>query len=168
MARNIGTLARVNNGPIAGDIKTLTFSAKIALREVHSSNERAPAFDIMALSSDRRSWVEIGALWEFTSNSTGEVFYSGHIDDVSMPAPIDIAVFKQEDGSFAVSWRRPQRRATMPAPTENSDNELPDLPPASGEMGGSYDPQTTGDGLGESTASAPKGRGAKAKQPETV
>ena len=54
----------------------------------------------MALSADRRSWVKVGALWEYSSNDTGEVFLSGRIDDPSLDKLIDVAMFRQEDGSY--------------------------------------------------------------------
>ena len=74
---NIGTLKANAEGVHIGRITTLTFSATVALRAFESTNERAPKFDLMALSADRRSWVKIGALWEYSSNETGECFLSG-------------------------------------------------------------------------------------------
>ena len=64
-------------------------------------------FDVMALAADKRSWVEVGALWSFTSNATGEEFLSGRIDDPSMDKPIEVQHFRQEDGSYNIAWRRP-------------------------------------------------------------
>lgn len=97
---NIGTLKANSDGVHIGRIVTMAFAATIALREFVSTNERAPAFDVMALSADRRSWVKVGALWEYTSNETGEVFLSGRIDDPSLDKPIDVALFRQNDDSY--------------------------------------------------------------------
>ncbi|WP_000503790.1 DUF736 family protein, partial [Bacillus cereus] len=51
---NIGTLKANAEGVHIGRITTLTFSATVALRAFESTNERAPKFDLMALSADRR------------------------------------------------------------------------------------------------------------------
>lgn len=160
---NIGNLKSNDEGIHIGRIVTLTFAATVALREVVSINDRAPAFDVMALSADRRSWVKVGALWQYSSNETGEVFLSGRIDDPSLEKPIDIACFQQDDGSYNVAWRRPQRKRTLPTAAAGDDS-LPPMPPVGSDdtppVGGN-DP--AGDGLGESTAPAPK-KGARAKE----
>lgn len=161
---NIGNLKSNDEGIHIGRIVTLTFAATVALREVNSNNDRAPAFDVMALSADRRSWVKVGALWQYSSNETGEVFLSGRIDDPSLDKPIDVALFQQEDGSYNVAWRRPQNKRTLSTAAAGNDS-LPPMPPVGGgdetpPMGGN---EPAGDGLGESTAPALK-KGAKAKE----
>ena len=165
---NIGNLKANDDGIHIGRIVTMTFTATIALREFHSNNERAPTFDIMALSADRRSWVKVGALWEFHSNETGETFLSGRIDDPSLDKALDIALFRQEDGSYNIAWRRPQRKAAMPV-SNGSDDSLPPLPPmgdgagdpgAGAPSGGS----AGGDGLGESTAPASSSKSRSAEK----
>ena len=165
---NIGNLKLdpQTSAPV-GRIATMNFSAVIALQEVRSTNSKAPAFDVLALSSDRRTWLKIGALWEFTANDTGVSFYSGRIDDPSMPKPLDIAAFRQDDGSFNVAWRRPKQRVDTPKPgMVPADDTLPALPGADGTDG---IPEGTlvssgaddGDGLGDSTAPAPAARSRK-------
>jgi uncharacterized protein (DUF736 family) len=144
MHMNIGNLKRDANAVYMGRITTLTIAATIALREVRSHNEKAPAYDVMALAADRRSWVKVGAVWEFTSNETGEAFLSGKIDDPSLERPLDLAMFGQEDGSFNVVWRRPQRKRAA----------LPPLEPAVDEDTSSPSSGQSDDGLGESTAPA--------------
>ena len=54
--------------------------------------------------------MQIGALWELTSNSTGEVFYQGKLDDPSLPEPLQITLFGNNDEGFRVVWNRPQPR----------------------------------------------------------
>jgi uncharacterized protein (DUF736 family) len=165
---NIGNLKpdAQTNAPV-GRIATMNFTALIALQEVRSNNPRAPAYDVLALSSDRRTWLKIGALWEFSATGTGESFYSGRIDDPSMAKPLDIAVFRQEDESFNVAWRRPKQRVDTPKPgTAPAEDALPALPGSDGTDSGDGIPEGTpvhrggeeGDGLGESTAPAPSGR----------
>jgi len=149
---NIGTLKRNTDGLFTGRIATITFTATIALSEVRSHNDKAPAYDVMALAADRRSWVKVGAVWEYTSNETGEAFLSGRIDDPSLDKPLDVAIFGQQDGSFNVAWRRPQRkRAALTA----NEGELPPLEPATDDSP-SHPGADSGDGLGESTAPAPR------------
>ena len=161
---NIGSIKPNEQGILIGRIQTMAFVATIALQAVNSSNERAPAYDVMALAADRRSWVKVGALWEYSSNETGECFLSGRIDDPSLDKPIDVAMFQQNDGSYNVAWRRPQRKRTLPTMAGSDD-----LPPLSATSDATDEPGTgpaaTGDGLGESTAPAPK---AKAKAKETA
>lgn len=166
MSMNIGTLKANEDSIHIGRIVTMHFAATVALREVNSTNDRAPAFDVMGLSADRRSWVKIGALWEYNSTGTGECFLSGRLDDPSLDKPLDVALFRQEDGSYNVAWRRPVRKRTMPTTTAGEDS----LPPMDGEelpVTGGDAPTPGGDGLGESTAPAPR-KGASAKQKETA
>lgn len=168
MSMNIGNLKLNEQGTPVGRIVTLGFNAVVALREVASNNDKAPAFDVMGLSADRRTWVKIGALWEYTANGTGESFFSGRLDDPTLAAPLDVAAFRQEDGSYNVSWRRPQRKREMPA--MGNDSALPPMPPAGPEDEQGTDQQPAGDGLGDSTAPAPKtpARGKQQKEPENA
>jgi len=48
-----------------------------------------------------------------------------------LAAPLDVAAFRQDDGSHNVSWRRPQRKREMPA--MGNDSALPPMPPAGPE-----------------------------------
>jgi uncharacterized protein (DUF736 family) len=162
---NIGNCKKNESGILMGRITTLSISVFVALQPVNSTNEKAPAFDVMALASDKRSWVKIGALWAFTSTSTGEEFLSGRIDDPSMDRPMEVQFFRQNDGSYNVAWRRPVRRATLPTGGTSDSDQLPALPGSDGgDNGGSSAQAPTGDGLGESTApGAVTGKG-KAKE----
>lgn len=147
---NIGNLKTNEEGIFVGRITTLAFTATVALREFTSNNDKAPSYDVMALSADRRSWVKVGALWEYASNETGEMFLSGRIDDPSLDKPLDIALFNQEDGSYNVAWRRPKAKRSLPTAT-NDESLLPSLP---GFGEDSEEQRPAGDGLGESTYGA--------------
>lgn len=110
---NIGQFKNVN-GMLLGSVATATLHLpKLGLRPVESANERAPAFEIVALNPGR-VWVQVGAVWEATNRSTGETFYQGRIDDPSLTEALPIALFRNdaENGpeSYAVVWSRPQRR----------------------------------------------------------
>ena len=165
---NIGSIKPNEQGIYIGRVQTMAFVATIALQAVNSTNERAPAYDVMALAADRRSWVKVGALWQYNSSETGEAFLSGRLDDPSLDKPIDIAMFEQDDGSFNVAWRRPQRKRTLPGFASESEDSLPPLNATGGEpeQGSST---SAGDGLGDSTAPAPKGKAKTgSKQKETA
>lgn len=106
---NIGEFRNVN-GRQMGSIATRTIDLpRIGLRPVESQNDKAPIFEVVALNVGRR-WVQIGALWEATSNATGEVFLQGSLDDPSLPEPLPIALFGSDADGYRVAWRRPQRR----------------------------------------------------------
>jgi len=106
---NIGSFKLVN-GQLLGSIATATIDlSRLGLRPVGSDNDRAPHFDIVTLNVANR-WVQIGALWEMTSNSTGETFYQGKLDDPSMMEPLQIALFGTETEGYRVVWNRPTPR----------------------------------------------------------
>jgi uncharacterized protein (DUF736 family) len=106
---NIGQF-KITNGQLLGSIATATIDLpRLGLRPTQSDNPRAPAFEIVTLNVARR-WVQIGALWELTSNSTGEVFYQGKLDDPSLSEPLQITLFGNNDEGFRVVWNRPQLR----------------------------------------------------------
>ena len=131
---NIGEIKKNASGQLIGTVETLTMTRTIGLRPVSSSNARAPKYEIVALN-DQRRWVAVGALFELASNSTGEIFYQGKIDDPSMSQPLYIAAFPREDGTMAIAWQRPRRRNSQLGSSEY------------------------GDGLGDSTATPPGKRG---------
>ena len=106
---NIGSFKSVN-GQLLGSVATATIDlARLGLRPVESNNERAPAFEIMVLNVAKR-WVQIGALWEMTSNSSGESFYQGKLDDPSLPEPLQIMLFGDVEEGYRVVWNRPTAR----------------------------------------------------------
>ena len=106
---NIGSFKSVN-GQLIGSVATATIDlARLGLRPVESTNDRAPAFEIMVLNVAKR-WVQIGALWEAVSNSNGEVFYQGKLDDPSLPEPLQILLFGNNEDGFRVVWNRPVAR----------------------------------------------------------
>lgn len=106
---NIGEFANVD-GRLLGSIATRTIDLpRIGLRPVESRNEKAPVFEVVALNVGKR-WVQIGAVWEATSNATGEVFLQGNLDDPSLPEPLPIALFPSDKEGYRVARRRRQRR----------------------------------------------------------
>jgi uncharacterized protein (DUF736 family) len=160
---NIGTVKQNEQGIFTGRVSTLALSLVIGLAPVNSSNAKAPVYDIMGLSADRRTWVKIGALWEFASNETGEAFFSGRMDDPSLTEPLQVAFFAQRDGSMNIAWQREKTRANMPtSAARSSEDALPPMPGASDSQ--SDDSASSANaGLGESTASATRKAAAREK-----
>lgn len=157
---NIGEIRKNANGQLIGSVETLTITRTIGLRPVTSSNPRAPKFEIVALN-DQRRWVIVGALFELSSNSTGESFYQGKIDDPSMAQPLYIAAFPRADGTMAVAWQRPRRRSSQLGAAEYGES---DMFPADDTAAGDRSHEEAGagrtdDGLGSSTATPPGKRG---------
>ena len=168
---NIGQIKLNQAGNYVGRIATFQLAMTVALRAVVSQNPRAPKYDIMALNQIAKEWVKVGALFALTSNSTGEEFLNGRIDDPSLAEPVQVSAFRQDDGSYNVVWQRQQRRAVLPVAASSAD-ELPPVPlddsiPHGGspEAGGGASTGAStehGDGLGSSTApEAPEVKGRK-------
>ncbi len=145
---NIGEIRKNANGQLIGSVETLTITRTIGLRPVTSNNSRAPKYEIVALN-DQRRWVIVGALFELSSNATGESFYQGKIDDPSMVQPLYIAAFPREDGTMAVAWQRPRRRNSQLGSAEYGES---DMFPADDTRGNDCGSEQADDGLGDSTA----------------
>ena len=152
---NIGYLNATGNGGFVGRIETLAFRNVVGLRPFQSrtNNPNAPKFDIMARVGNS-DWLKIGAAFEQTIKTTGEVFYQGTIDDPSMAAPMNVAFFANADGGYNIAWTRKRPRRAF-----DQSQALPDDTGTNG-----------GDGLGDSTAddaaflngaTAPKGKRGK-------
>ena len=152
---NIGSIKQNESGIFMGRISTLAVAMTIALKPVHSTNPRAPRYEIHALTPGR-TWVQVGALFELTSNNTGEAFLNGRIDDPSLSAPLQVSAFRQDDGSYNIVWQRVQKRRDVtsalgikadedPAPPFDADGS--DAPAGTDDDAGAGD-----DGLGETTA----------------
>jgi uncharacterized protein (DUF736 family) len=132
------------NGTLLGSISTASLHlARLGLKPVQSDHARAPSYEVMAMNPARR-WVQVGALWEATANSTGEVFYQGQIDDPSFQQPLSVAIFGNEEEGFNVAWNR--RRTRKP-------DSFNDMDEAGGETGG----ETGGDPFGQPEAGGEAG-----------
>src|SRR3546814_8397482 len=91
---NIGSIKQNDAGIFVGKIATLTIAMTMALREVQSSNPKAPKYEVLAPSASR-AWVRVGALFELFSDGTGDSFLNGKIEDPSLAAPLYISAFRQ-------------------------------------------------------------------------
>lgn len=108
----VGFLKPYNNGTyeeLHGEIKTLQFQLKIKLiPDNMRTNDQAPDYTIIADAPSGED-VEIGAAWlKSKQQNDGSVceFLSLTIDDLSLPQALNVAAFKQDDGSYEISWRR--------------------------------------------------------------
>lgn len=95
---------------IVGVINTLAFRATVRISTVPESerrSERSPDFRVFA----GKGRAPVGAGWKQTSEQ-GRNFVSVQIDDPSLPAPINAALFEVEDvpGNFELVWNRPAPR----------------------------------------------------------
>lgn len=88
-----------------GNIVTLTFLAgNVYFVPNEKKGEREPDYRITASTS--LGDVEFGAAWKRTSER-GQDFLSVLIDDLSLPGPLNAALFLDEDGeSAALVWNR--------------------------------------------------------------
>ena len=124
---NIGTIRANERGHLTGSIATLAVAMSFALRPIEASNPKAPAYEICT-RNPAGVHVQVGALWEQTSKSTGECFLQGRIDDPSMSRPLAISAFRQTDGSYNVAWLRPRRGSAEPfAAAANDDHQIADV-----------------------------------------
>ena len=118
---NIGTIRMGERGAFVGSIATIAVAMSFVLRPVQSGNPKAPRYEICT-RNPAGVLVQVGALWEQTSKSTGECFLQGRIDDPSMARPLAVNAFRQDDGSYNIAWLRPQRRAAEPFGVPANDN----------------------------------------------
>ncbi len=87
----IGTLTKQADGSYKGFVATLALSAKITMRPVELTSERGPTHRIFAGAG------EVGAAFEQTADSTGQVYLSVKLDDPTLTAPIYCAAFENKD-----------------------------------------------------------------------
>lgn len=118
---NIGTIRAHERGHLVASIATIAVAMSFVLRPVQSGNPKAPRFEICT-RNPAGVLVQVGALWEQTSKSTGECFLQGRIDDPSMARPLAISAFRQDDGTYNIAWLRPQRRPADPFGAPANDN----------------------------------------------
>lgn len=175
---NIGLVKADAKGTLLGWISTLSFDREIGLRPVNRVSEAAPHFDIMA-KNDSGRWIPVGAFWERASKENGLIYLSGKVDAPELRAPLYIAAFRQDDGSFAIAWSRTDtsasgmsgRAARQDQPEQSGGDAFGGAPGYGGGPdygpGPDYEaPAEADDGLGESTAPSARGRrGRGASQP---
>lgn len=88
-----------------GDIRTLNFDIhSVAFKPVERKGEKEPDYRITAPTE--YGGVELGAGWKRTSDK-GKDFVSIALDGPLLPAPVNAALFLEEDGEMAsMVWNR--------------------------------------------------------------
>lgn len=97
------------SGIYAGDITTLTVQRNaVYFKPNEKSGDKEPDYRIVAQGG--AGFVELGAAWKRTSEK-GQDFLSVSLDDPSLPASLNAALFTAEDGKTAqLVWTRPKSK----------------------------------------------------------
>lgn len=94
----IGTFNIQENGSYTGSITTLNVKAKLTIKPIDKTSEKAPDFRVLAGDA------EIGAAWSLMSKEN-KPYLSVRLDDPSFPSAIDCRLVKSEQG-YALVWSR--------------------------------------------------------------
>ncbi|MDD4616742.1 MAG: DUF736 domain-containing protein [Alphaproteobacteria bacterium] len=94
----IGTFIKQENGSFTGSLATLTVRARIDIKPIEKTSDKAPDFRVFAGDT------EIGAAWSTTSKDNNR-YLSVKLDDISFPAPILCRLVKSDKG-YALVWSR--------------------------------------------------------------
>lgn len=94
-----------------GELRTLQMSLNVRFVPITKKiYAKGPDYQIMGGTWDDRA-VQIGSAWkQQKTHADGTVFefLSVTIDDPSLPHPLNVAGFRNEDGDWELSWRRRQ------------------------------------------------------------
>jgi uncharacterized protein (DUF736 family) len=121
---NIGQISQNANGHFTGQIATLAIDMAIHLVPVNSDKERAPKYEICARSPSGAR-VQVGAFWEQSAKATGEVFLQGRLEDPSIPKPLQISAFEQQDGSYNLVWQEQRRPRNAFVANDRQERSMP-------------------------------------------
>ncbi len=132
----IGKLTPVMNGEkeeLHGDIATLQMQMKIKLvLNGTKASENAPDYIIAAAGSSGID-IPVGGAWIKRKRQIGDIdleFLSITIDDPSLPNPLNVTAFKNNEGGYDITWRRKQSNPAsihnQPKP-ENNENTQSDF-----------------------------------------
>lgn len=92
-----------------GELFSAALPTDVIMCPNEPSSEKQPDYRITANAH------ELGGAWRRTNRADGSHFLSVHIDDPSLPAPIDAILSQSGD----LVWNRPRKRApqnNQPAP----------------------------------------------------
>ena len=94
----IGSFKQDSNG-FTGTVQTLGFKAKLTIKAVDKTTEKAPDYRVLA------GMVEVGAAWSKVSRD--DVAYIGlKLDDPSFPTPIYANLVDRNNGTHDLIWSR--------------------------------------------------------------
>jgi uncharacterized protein (DUF736 family) len=94
----IGSFKQDSNG-FTGTVQTLGFKAKLTIKAVDRTTEKAPDYRVLA------GTVEVGAAWSKVSRD-GVAYIGLKLDDPSFPAPIYANLVDRDDGAHDLIWSR--------------------------------------------------------------
>lgn len=83
-----------------GQIKTLRLAAELKLTPVEKSSAKSPDYRVV------RDTIEIGAGWMKKTKDDKRPFVSILLDDPSFAAPLNCALFANEDEGYNLVWNR--------------------------------------------------------------
>ena len=86
---------------IALSVPFVTFSP------VPAPHGNGPDFVVFGARSEEEGEFELGAAWKKISKK-GKAYLSVKLDGPTLPAPINCALTRQQDGSYALLWNRPK------------------------------------------------------------
>ena len=98
----IGNFKSAGNS-YSGVIQTLTFKVEAVFEPIEKKSAKSPDYRVTTGKTD------IGVAWKETSEA-GNAYLSVRLDDPCLPAPIQCALVKTEDG-HRLAWDRPRQRA---------------------------------------------------------
>jgi uncharacterized protein (DUF736 family) len=126
----IGNLKTVMNGSkeeLHGEVSTLQMQLKIKLLpNAGKTSENAPDY-IVAANGYSGVDIPIGGAWKKTKSKIGGndfEFLSITIDDPSLPNPLNVAAFKNNEGGWDITWRRRQSAEPISKTSENQLNAI--------------------------------------------
>ena len=102
-----GTIKTNNeSGELVGNLTTLTFVKQLRFVPVTKKGEGIPAYRIMVNNA------ELGAAWEQTARSTGQIYHSIKLDSPELMTPMHLAMFPAKDkpGVYELTWNRQKRQ----------------------------------------------------------
>ncbi|HTT82015.1 MAG TPA: DUF736 domain-containing protein [Rhizomicrobium sp.] len=106
----IGSFTEEGDGSYRGSISCFgLYVEDVTLAAVMPKRGDGP--DFVVFSHDAAdSQVEIGGAWNRVSEKKGRAYLSLKLDGPTLAAPINCALTRQPDGSYALLWNRPKAK----------------------------------------------------------
>src|SRR3954453_21482921 len=87
---------------------------------VSAKQGNGPDFVVFGASHEDEPEIELGAAWAKTSKA-GKAYLSVKLDSPVLVTPINGALTRQQDGTYALVWNRKEAKAgELPAETEEA------------------------------------------------
>ncbi|MEO0923859.1 MAG: DUF736 family protein [Pseudomonadota bacterium] len=108
---NLTNYVSINGDKLTGNIASITFDVDFRGTAVVSDNEKAPKFRLTAKSPRGRD-VEIGAIWEKTSQE-GKEYFSFKVDTGSGPLYGNLGRYQGQDDDTLYAMIMSERTARL-------------------------------------------------------